>query len=40
MSSFIKKIPSITEMSYKHIKPFDDTDFEKQFDLKHLPHHI
>jgi hypothetical protein len=40
MSSFIEKTPSITEISYKNIKPFDDTDFEKQFDLKHLPRHI
>ena len=37
MSSYIEKTPSITEMSLKNIKPFSEKEFEKQFDIDHLP---
>jgi hypothetical protein len=38
MSSYIEKTQSVTEMSYKDIKPFTEAEFEAQFDIKHMPY--
>ena len=37
MSSYIEKSPSVTEMSLRDVTPITEKEFEKQFDLKHLP---
>ena len=36
MSSYIENSPSITEMSFKNVRPWSEEEFEAQFDLDHL----
>jgi hypothetical protein len=37
MSQLIKDAPSVTEMKLWKTEPWKDQEFEKQFDLDHLP---
>jgi len=37
MSQLIKDSPSVTEMKLQKMGPWKDQEFEKQFDLDHLP---
>jgi hypothetical protein len=40
MSQLISESPSVTEMRLQKMEPWPLDEFEKQFDLQHLPHKI